>query len=39
MTDDRRRPTLLRLAIWVVVGGLAVFLIVNGALGIMAKGG
>jgi len=39
VTDKGRRPTLLRLAIWIVVGGLAVYLIVNGALGIVAKGG
>jgi hypothetical protein len=39
VTDKGRRPTLLRLAIWIVVGGLAIYLIVNGVLGIMAKGG
>ena len=37
--DKGRRPTTLRLTIWIIVGGFAVYLIVNGALGIMAKGG
>jgi hypothetical protein len=40
MSDGKRlRPTLLRLVIWIVLGALAVWLIVNGLLGMMAKGG
>ncbi len=37
--DKRLRPTLLRLTIWIVVGALAVYLVINGLLGIAAKGG
>jgi len=40
MVNDRgRRPSPLRLAIWIVVGAFAVYLIVNGLLGIAGKGG
>jgi hypothetical protein len=39
VNEPGRRPTPLRLGIWVVVGALAIYLIVNGLLGIMAKGG
>jgi hypothetical protein len=28
-----------RIAVWIVVGGVAVYLIITGAIGIIAKGG
>jgi hypothetical protein len=34
-----RRPTPTRLLVWIVVGAIAVYLIVNGLIGILAKGG
>lgn len=33
------RPTLARVVVWVVVGALALFLIVNGLIGVVQKGG
>jgi len=39
MSPDRRRLTPQRVAIWVVVGAIAVYLIVNGLIGIAVKGG
>lgn len=39
--DGRRDPapiTPARILVWVVVGGIGVFLVVSGVLGIIAKG-
>jgi hypothetical protein len=32
-------PTWGRVAIWVIVGGIGLYLVISGALGIIAKGG
>ena len=36
---DPRVPTWRRIAIWVVVGGVGLYLLISGILGIIAKGG
>lgn len=38
-TGGRKGPTATRIVIWVVAGGAAVYLIVNGLIGIVQKGG
>jgi hypothetical protein len=34
-----RRPTTLRIAVWIVVGAIALFLIGDGILGLLSRGG
>jgi hypothetical protein len=36
---DRKGPSLTRIVIWIVVAGIAVYLIVNGIMGVVQKGG
>jgi hypothetical protein len=38
-SDNRQRPTATRIAIWVIVGAVGIYLVVSGVLGIIAKGG
>ena len=37
--DDPRVPTWRRVAIWVIVGGIGLYLVITGVVGIIAKGG
>lgn len=36
--EEKRRQLLIRIAIWVVVGGIGLYLVVSGIVGIIAKG-
>jgi hypothetical protein len=36
---QRRGPSPTRILIWVVVGGIAIYLIINGVIGVVQKGG
>jgi len=36
--EEKRRQLLIRVAIWIVVGGLGLYLVISGIVGIIAKG-
>jgi hypothetical protein len=38
--DDKKKPAISwqRIAVWVVVGGVAIYLIITGLAGVIAKG-
>ena len=36
---DPRIPSWRRIVIWVIVGGVGLYLVISGVLGIIAKGG
>ncbi|HEX7833962.1 MAG TPA: hypothetical protein VF479_00675 [Pseudolysinimonas sp.] len=38
--DDQKKPAISwqRIAVWVVVGGVAIYLIITGLAGVIAKG-
>ena len=38
MSTPSNRPTPVRVTTWIVVGGIGVFLLVSGIIGIIAKG-
>ncbi len=37
--NDRRRPTMTRIAIWLVAGGIGLYFIGSGIYGIITQGG
>ena len=36
--DEKRRRLLIRIAVWIVVGGIGLYLVISGIVGILAKG-
>jgi hypothetical protein len=39
--DDKKKPEIsfARIAIWVIVGGIGLYLVISGAIGVFVKGG
>jgi hypothetical protein len=39
--DDKKKPTIsfARIAIWVIVGGIGLYLLISGIVGILVKAG
>ena len=36
--EEKRRQLLIRVAVWIVVGGIGLYLVISGIVGIIAKG-
>ena len=36
--NDRERPSPARMTVWIAVGGIGLFLLISGIVGIIAKG-
>ena len=36
--DEKRRQLLIRVGVWIVVGGIGLYLVISGIVGIIAKG-
>jgi len=36
--DKKDGPSMTRIAIWVIVGGIALYMLISGVIGIIAKG-
>lgn len=39
-SDDKKKPTISfgRIAIWVIVGGIGLYLVISGLVGVIVKG-
>jgi hypothetical protein len=37
--DDKKGLSFTRIAIWVIVGGIGLYLVISGLIGIIVKGG
>lgn len=37
--DDKEGPSFTRIVIWVIVGGIGLYLVVSGLVGVIVKGG
>ncbi len=37
--DPPKGPSFTRIAIWVIVGGIGLYLVISGLVGVIAKGG
>ena len=36
--EEKRRQLLIRVGVWIVVGGIGLYLVISGIVGIIAKG-
>lgn len=36
--EEKRRQLLVRVVVWIVVGGIGLYLVISGIVGILAKG-
>jgi hypothetical protein len=36
--EEKRRAMLIRIGVWIVVGGIGLYLVISGIVGILAKG-
>ena len=37
--DDKQGPSFARIAVWVIVGGIGLYLVITGLVGVIVKGG